>query len=90
MFHSHLVLDAPSKSFGSLNKVAINFTFICKTYLEQWPTRCLIIFCFATFFIGSWSIRACDYKPTVAKHISMFDSMWLCIITFTTVGRYHS
>lgn len=86
IFNSHLVRDARSKSFGSLNKVSINFTFLIKTYLEQWPIRCLIVFCSVIFFIGSWSIRACDYKPTIDKHISMLDSMWLFIITFTTVG----
>ena len=88
IFNSHLVRDARSKSFGSLNKVSINLTFLIKTYLEQWPIRCLIIFCCVIFFIGSWSIRACDYKPRIDKHISMFDSMWLFIITFTTVGMY--
>ncbi|CAF1458235.1 unnamed protein product [Rotaria sordida] len=32
-----------------------------------------------------WSIRADDYQHT-AKYISMFDSMWLFIVTYTTVG----
>jgi hypothetical protein len=88
MFHSYLVRDAPSKSLGSFNKVSINLMFLMKTYLEKWPARCLIISCCMMFFIGSWSMRACDYKPTVAEHISMFNSMWLFIVTFTTVGMY--
>ncbi len=87
-FHSHLVRDAQSRSLGSLNQVSINLTFLMKAYLEQWPARCLIIPCCIMFFIGSWSLRACDYKPTIDEHISMFNSMWLFIITFTTVGVY--
>jgi hypothetical protein len=87
MFHSHLVRDAPSKSLVSFNQVSINFMFLIKTYLEQWPARCLILSCCTIFFIGSWSIRACDYKPIDPKHISLLDSMWLFVITFTTVGK---
>ncbi len=90
MFHSHLVRNAPLKSLGSFNQVPINITFLMKTYLEQWPTRSIIISCCLMFFIGSWSLRACDYKPTVVEHISMFNSMWLFIITFTTVGMQFS
>jgi len=88
MFHSHFIRDAPSRSLGSFNQISINFPFLMKTYLEQWPTRFLITTCCIMFFIGSWSIRACDYKPTVAEHTSMLNSMWLFIVTFTTVGVY--
>jgi hypothetical protein len=86
MFHSPLVRDASSQSIGYLNEVSINFFFLIKTYLEQWPTRCLTTFCILLLFIGSWSLRACDYNAT-ARHVSMLDSMWLFIVTFTTVGR---
>jgi hypothetical protein len=86
MFHSHLVHDAFSQSLGSLNQVSVNFYFILKTYLQQWPTRCLLICCTLLFLIGSWSLRACNYKSTI-EHISVLDSMWLFIVTFTTVGR---
>ena len=87
MFHSSLIRDAPFKSFGSFNQVSMNFFFVIKTYLLQWPGRCLTLSCFVMFFIGSWSIHACDYKPINDKQISLFDSMWLFIITFTTVGK---
>ncbi|CAF4062622.1 unnamed protein product [Rotaria sordida] len=79
------IRDAPLKSFDSLNQVSINFTFLTKIYVEKWPIRCLSIICILIFFIGSWSIRACDYQHA-AKHISMVDSMWLFIVTYTTVG----
>jgi hypothetical protein len=85
MFHSHLVRDVSLRSFGYLNQVSINFSFLMKTYLEQWPTRCLITICTITFFIGSWSLRACDYTTT-REHVSMSNSMWLFVVTFTTVG----
>jgi len=85
LFHSHLVRNASSQSLGCLNQVSMNFFFLMKTYLEQWPTRCLIIFCTMVFLIGSWSLRACNYNPT-DQHESFLDSMWLFIITFTTVG----
>jgi hypothetical protein len=87
MFHSHLVRDASTQSLGYLNQVSINFFFLIKTYLEQWPTRCLLIICSFLFFIGSWSLRACNYKSDFT-HLSMLDSMWLFIVTFTTVGMY--
>jgi hypothetical protein len=87
MFHSHLFRDAPSKSLGSINQISINFPFLMKTYLVKWPARCLILISCMIFFIGSWSIRACDYRPTDNKHMSMFDSTWLFIITLTTVGK---
>ncbi len=85
LFHSHLLHNASSQSLGYLNQVSINFHFLIKTYLEQWPTRCLFIFSAFLFFIGSWSLRACNYTST-AEHLSMLDSMWLFIVTFTTVG----
>ena len=88
VFRSHLRRDAPSKSFGSFNQVSINFIFLMKTYLEQWPARCLILSCCTIFFIGSWSIRACGHISTDSEHRSLLDSMWLFIITFTTVGKY--
>ena len=56
-----------------------------KIYLEQWPTRCLITICTITFFVGSWSLRACDYTNT-REHLSMSNSMWLFVVTFTTIG----
>jgi len=89
MFHTRLTLDAPSKSLGSLNQVSINFFFLLKIHLEKRPARFLMIFCCTMFFIGSWSIRACDYKQITHRHISLSDSMWLFIITFTTVGQYN-
>ena len=85
MYHSHLVHDASSQSLGYLNQVSINFSFLLKTYLEQWPTRCLFIFSIFLLFVGSWSLRACNYTST-AEHLSMLDSMWLFTVTFTTVG----
>ena len=87
VYHSHLARDASSQSLGYLNQVSINFSFIMKTYLEQWPIRCLVTFCLMTFFIGSWSLRACNYQPTT-EHVPILDSMWLFIVTFTTVGSF--
>ena len=86
LFHSDLFLNAPLRSLGTFNKVSIDLPFLLKTYLDQRPARFLLTFCFLMFFIGSWSIRACDYKPPVAEHISFLHSMWLFAITFTTVG----
>lgn len=87
MFHSSLIHNDSSQSLGSLNQVSMNFFFVIKTYLEQWPTRCLFIFCTMIFLIGSWSLRACNYRLTTA-HVPILDSMWLFIVTFTTVGSY--
>ena len=89
IFHSLLIRKASSQSLGSLNQVSMNFFFVIKTYLEQWPTRCLIVFCGIVFLIGSWSLRACNYRLATA-HVPMLDSMWLFIVTFTTVGLYLS
>jgi hypothetical protein len=85
LLHSHLIDNASSQSLGYLNQVSMDFFFLIKTYLEEWPTCWLIIFCTVIFFVGSWSLRACDYRST-ATHLSMIDSMWLCIVTFTTLG----
>ncbi|CAF3489330.1 unnamed protein product [Rotaria sp. Silwood1] len=85
MFHSHLFRDSSSRSLGYLNKISINFFFLIKTYLEQWPISCLTIFCLILFFIGSWCLRACSYVPN-NQHLPMLDSMWLFVVTFTTVG----
>lgn len=85
--HSSLVHNASSRSLGYLNQVSIDFSFLFKTYLEQWPTRCLLLFSAVIFCIGSWSLRACNYGAT-EKQISMLDSMWLFIVTYTTVGSF--
>ena len=87
--HSRLVHNASSQSLGNLNRVPMGFFFLMKTYLEQWPTRCMIVFCSMVFLIGSWSLRACNYRST-GEHMSIFDAMWLFIVTFTTVGLWIS
>ena len=86
MFHSAMVRDTASQSLGYLNQVSIDFVFVMKTYLERRPTRSLMAFSTVLFFIGSWSLRACDYQPGTHQ-IPFLDAMWLFIITFTTVGE---
>ncbi|CAF4960527.1 unnamed protein product, partial [Rotaria sp. Silwood1] len=85
MFHSPLFRNTSSRSVGYLNKVSIDYFFLIKAYLQQWPTRCLTIFCITVFLIGSWSLRACSYSST-DEHLTMQNAMWLFVITFTTVG----
>ncbi|CAF3806436.1 unnamed protein product [Rotaria magnacalcarata] len=84
-FHSRLARDTSLQSLGYLNKISIDFIFVIKTYFQQWPIRCLVIFCTMVFLIGSWSLRACDVISD-NEHISIFAAMWLFIVTFTTVG----
>ncbi len=86
MIHSPLVRNIPLRSAAYFNHVSVNSYFLIKSYLEQWPIRSLSAFCTVVFLIGSWSLRACDYKTT-GEHLSMSDSMWLFIITATTVGK---
>ncbi|CAF4490112.1 unnamed protein product [Rotaria socialis] len=85
LFHSRVIHDTTSRSLGYLNRVSIDFIFVIKYYLEIWPMRSLMIFSSIFFFIGSWSFRACEYQPG-ENHISFQNAMWLCIVTFTTVG----
>ncbi|CAF4155014.1 unnamed protein product, partial [Rotaria sordida] len=85
IFHSHLFLDASSRSIGYLNKVSIDYLFLIKAYLQQYPASCLTSFCIIVFLIGSWCLRACDYTP-INEHVSMLDAMWFFIVTFTTIG----
>jgi len=85
IYHSRLVLDVGNQSLGYLNQVSINFSFLIKTYLEQWPISCLLIFCSVVFLIGSWCVRACSYESD-NLHLSMLDAMWFFIVTYTTVG----
>ncbi|CAF0976130.1 unnamed protein product [Rotaria sp. Silwood1] len=85
MFHSHLFRDASSRSVGYLNRVSIDYFFLIKTYLEQWPVVYLTTFCIIVFLIGSWSLRACSYS-SINEHLTMQNTMWLFVITFTTVG----
>ncbi|CAF3936361.1 unnamed protein product, partial [Rotaria sp. Silwood1] len=85
MFHSHLFRDTSSRSVGYLNRVSIDYFFLIKTYLEQWPIVCLTVFCIIVFLVGSWSLRACSYSST-NEHLTMQNTMWLFVITFTTVG----
>jgi hypothetical protein len=85
LFHSRLVHDASLQSLGYLNRVSIDFFFLMKTFLEQWPIRSLCIFCTAIFLIGSWCLRACNYTPQ-SDHLPIGDAMWLFIVTFCTIG----
>lgn len=85
MIHSPLVRNVPMRALGYLNHVPIDAYFLFKTYIEKYPTRCLTSSCIVVFLIGSWALRACDYKPT-GEHMLMTDAMWLFIITSTTVG----
>jgi hypothetical protein len=87
MIHSPLVRDLPLRSLGYLNHVSIDSYFLIKAHLEHWPIPGLLTFGTIVFLIGSWSLRACDYTPT-REHVSLSDSMWLFIITFTTIGVF--
>ncbi|UJR16968.1 hypothetical protein I4U23_003866 [Adineta vaga] len=64
MFYSYLYRDASLRSINCLNQVSINFHFLMETYLEQWPTRCVLAFSIMFCFIGSWCLRACSYQNT--------------------------
>jgi len=77
--------DVGCQSIGYLNQISIDFPFIIKTYFDQSPLRYLATFCIIFWFIGSWSVRACDYNDN-NEHLSMLDSMWFFVVTFTTVG----
>ncbi|CAF0777200.1 unnamed protein product [Didymodactylos carnosus] len=85
MLRSHLVRDASSQSLGYLNRVSFNFQFVIKAYIKQSPAFSLMSFCIITFFIASWSLRACDYNVKTG-HMPMLDALWLFIVTFTTIG----
>ncbi|CAF1251129.1 unnamed protein product [Adineta steineri] len=86
VYHSQLVRNAASRSFGYLNQVKINFSFLTRIYLQQWPTRCLLVICIMSFLIGSWALRACNFKPSTDDHFPMSDAMWLFTVTFTSLG----
>ncbi|CAF1246543.1 unnamed protein product [Rotaria sordida] len=85
IFHSHLFLDTSTRSIGYLNKISIDYLFLIKVYLQQYPVSCLMSFFIIVFLIGSWCLRACNYTPT-NEHMSMLNAMWLFIVTFLTVG----
>jgi hypothetical protein len=85
LLHSGLIRNITLRTFVYLNHVSLDAFFLIKSYLELWPIRCLLTCCITIFFVGSWSLRACDYEPT-REHRSMSDSMWLFIVTFTTTG----
>ena len=87
MFHSYLFRDASLRSINYLNQVSIDFVFLIKTSLEQWPTRCLLTFCIIIGAIASWALRACSYN-SAKHHMSFLDAAWLFIVTFTTVGEF--
>jgi hypothetical protein len=80
-----LVQSAALQSIGYLNQISIDLFFLIRTYLDQKPFRFLTLLFTLIFLIGSWSLRACDYQIPDG-HLSMLDSMWLFIVTFTTVG----
>ncbi|CAF1354511.1 unnamed protein product [Adineta ricciae] len=84
-FHSSFTRNVSAQSLGGLNQVSFDLLCLIRIYLTRWPVRCLLGFCIAVFFIGSWSLRACNYT-TSFEHLSLFDAMWLFIVTFTTVG----
>ncbi len=86
-FHSRFLRDSSLRSLGYLNKVPIDFFFIIKAYLQQSPEFCLIVFVILMVCIGSWSLRACDYRAA-RGHLSMMDSLWLFFTLFTTVGKF--
>ena len=86
LLHSHLMRDTVAQSLGSFNRVPMNFLFLMKTYLEQWPARCLVVFCGMAFFIGSWCLRACNYTSDL-EHFTIGNAMWLFLVTYTTVGE---
>lgn len=89
MYYSSLYSNGSSECLGCLNRVPINVFFLMKTYLEQHPARCLLIFVFLIFCIGSWSLRVCNYR-SATEHLTVFDAMWLFFVTFTTVGLFVS
>ncbi|CAF4996876.1 unnamed protein product [Rotaria sp. Silwood1] len=85
LYHSRLVHDAATQSIGYLNTVSINFLFVIKAYLTEWPERCLLVWCTIIFLVGGWSLRACDYLPN-NEHIPLTDGMWLLFPILGTVG----
>ncbi|CAF1481212.1 unnamed protein product [Rotaria sordida] len=85
LYHSQLVRSAASQSIGFLSAVSIDFSLVIKTYLKDWPGRCLLVWCTVIFLIASWCLRACEYQPT-HEHWPLADGMWLVATVFGTVG----
>lgn len=85
IYHSSLTQNVGHQSLGYLNQVSIDFDFLVKTSLAQWPARSLSIFLIIIWLIGSWALRACD-RVSADVHLPMADTMWFFIVTYTTVG----
>ncbi|CAF1149120.1 unnamed protein product [Adineta ricciae] len=83
--HSKMIRNPPLRLVGYLNHVTIDPFFLIKSYLLHRPMKCFLTIVTLVFLIGSWSLRACNYTST-REHVSMSDSMWLFVVTFTTIG----
>ncbi|CAF3545932.1 unnamed protein product [Rotaria sp. Silwood1] len=85
LYHSRLVHDAGSGSIGYLNTVSINFLFVIRAYLKQWPIRCLLIWATIVYLSASWALRACEYQSN-HEHSPFTEGLWLAATVFTTIG----
>ena len=87
VLHHQLTNDSLSHILGKLNEVDMNFGFVFKAILQARPWTMLFCMIAMVYAIASWSMRACESVYGFDSPLTnMFNSFWLVVITYLTVG----
>ena len=96
-FHSTLVNASTSRTIGSLNQIPMTMSFVIRAMLQIHPLKAWLSVTITLLLVASWSMRVCERGTLLpiagqtASDTSPFgNSMWLIIVTFTTVGLFCS
>ena len=88
VFHHRLANSSIILSLGRLNSVEVGFGFIIKTILQENPWIMLVSMIAIVLTGASWSIRVCESAmlDNASPMDSFWNSLWLIVITYYTVG----
>lgn len=81
-------MDAYSKKICNQYGFNPGVKFILKSLLKSNPEKTVSLIFFGTVFIAAYLIRIVElpYYHQQGESFDMFDSIWLTVITLTTVG----
>lgn len=96
-FHSALVNASASRTIGSLNQIPMTMSFVIRAILQIHPLRAWLSVIITLLLVAAWSMHVCEQGELLpisgqpSSNTAAFgNSLWLIIVTFTTVGLLYS
>ncbi|XP_071803842.1 small conductance calcium-activated potassium channel protein 2-like isoform X2 [Asterias amurensis] len=84
--HNHMAFSKSTRFLASVLQTELGSGFLVKTFFIKWPFAMIAIFyCLNLFGVG-YLVFAIDRAFSPLQHNSLLDSIWMQVVTMTTLG----